>query len=352
MDVHARLLFPVLMLSLGAGAVACTGGSGIAKLADASTCPTGSAQCACYGNDTCDQGLVCVSNVCLSEEGGAGGASASGGGGSGDGGAASASGSGSATANAGGTGGATGGDAGEPTGTDGSASGTGTNGAGTTEGAGTTSGTSTTGSSATTASGSTGSSATAASGSTGAGTTTGGGSSTGGASSTGSADAGPTMLTVFYSRADLTPPSTMSSGIDAEIAPGLAGGPDVTLKHVTLRYWFDEPSGSDMIVECDYWGIQMLSNCGIVTKVVAVSPAKPGASYYAEIAFGDAVANVPVSSVGDSANNLMRLRIHHPTYDAVNPTDDYSYDATVAGIQPNPHITAYVDGVLAWGQPP
>ncbi len=129
----------------------------------------------CYANQTCNVGLVCLSNVCVSEgTGGAGGASASGGAG-GKTGTAGTTGQGGTTGGAGTTGAA-------------GAAGT-TGGAGTTGAAGTTGGAGTTGSAGTSgAAGTTGGAGTTgAAGTTGGAGTTGAAGTTGGAGTTGAA---------------------------------------------------------------------------------------------------------------------------------------------------------------------
>lgn len=50
------------------------GGCGDAN--DAPPCPSGAERCACYGNDTCDDGLECLSDLCVSLDSSASGAPA------------------------------------------------------------------------------------------------------------------------------------------------------------------------------------------------------------------------------------------------------------------------------------
>jgi hypothetical protein len=70
-----------------------SGGTPIADggASSSTDCPTGSERCACYGNSTCNPGLVCASRLCvdLSGLGGVGGTSATGAGGTEAGGSAS-----------------------------------------------------------------------------------------------------------------------------------------------------------------------------------------------------------------------------------------------------------------------
>jgi len=48
-----------------------------------SACPVGAETCACYGNGTCDAGLICASGLCVREGGGGGGPATAAGGGAG-----------------------------------------------------------------------------------------------------------------------------------------------------------------------------------------------------------------------------------------------------------------------------
>jgi hypothetical protein len=57
------------------GGQAPVGGSATAGGASGTECPAGSELCACYGNNTCNEGLVCASHICVNiAAGGAGGA--------------------------------------------------------------------------------------------------------------------------------------------------------------------------------------------------------------------------------------------------------------------------------------
>jgi len=97
----------------GAGGGA-TGSAGTTGSGGRGQCPTGSEGCACYGNDSCDSGLECLSHLCVATTGTGGSATGTGGSGTG--------GSTAGTAGATGSGGSTAGTAGT-TGTGGSGTG-------------------------------------------------------------------------------------------------------------------------------------------------------------------------------------------------------------------------------------
>jgi hypothetical protein len=108
-----------LLMILVGGVLALAAACGGSK---SGSCAQGTERCPCYGNSTCNPGLACMSDVCVSS-GGTGGTSASGGRGgtTGTGGRGGASAGGTGGVNAGGNGGATGG-AGGQSGAGGSAS--------------------------------------------------------------------------------------------------------------------------------------------------------------------------------------------------------------------------------------
>jgi hypothetical protein len=186
-----------LLAVLAAGTVGCgskgSGGSGgttgAGGNAGASGCPMGSERCQCYGNDTCDAPLTCLSHVCVSAGGnagapGSGGATSTGG----------SPGSGGATATGGttGTGGAvsTGGTPGSG-GTPATGGSPGTGGTPATGGSPGTGGTPATGGSP----GTGGTPATGGSPGTGGTPATGGAPGTGGSGGAGGAVAGPLQFT-------------------------------------------------------------------------------------------------------------------------------------------------------------
>jgi hypothetical protein len=55
-------------------ALALVVGGGCGDSKDAAPCPAGSERCACYGNDTCNDGLECLSDLCVSLDSSASGA--------------------------------------------------------------------------------------------------------------------------------------------------------------------------------------------------------------------------------------------------------------------------------------
>jgi hypothetical protein len=82
--IHCLPIGCALLWSIGCSSssnhVASTAGSGGADTGGTfNTCPAGSERCACYGNNTCDQGLECRSNLCVSASTSIGGSTGAGG---------------------------------------------------------------------------------------------------------------------------------------------------------------------------------------------------------------------------------------------------------------------------------
>ena len=118
------------------------------------------------------------------------------------------------------------------------------------------------------------------------------------------------------------------------------------LSQVTIRYWFtDEDATTPNVVEQYYVPIPTKM------KFSAVNPPRAGADTVLEISFSDQ-PDAGISWVETRGFNFaFHKNGYSSTYDQSN---DYSYDAKLTkALGPNPKITAYVNGALAWGcEPP
>jgi hypothetical protein len=118
------------------------------------------------------------------------------------------------------------------------------------------------------------------------------------------------------------------------------------LSQVTIRYWFtDEDATTANVVEQYYVPIPTKM------KFSPVNPPRAGADTVLEMSFTDS-PDAAASWVETKGFNLaFHKNGYSGTYDQSN---DYSYDAKLTkALGPNPKITAYVNGVLAWGcEPP
>lgn len=170
-------------------------------------------------------------------------------------------------------------------------------------------------------------------------------------SSTGSSDAGPIAcddiesvgrLGVYYY--DDAAVAGQSVQMHLDIVNFTAFGS--RLSQVTIRYWFtNENATTANVVEQYYVPIPTKMN------FLPVTPPRAGADTVLEMSFTDS-PDAAVSWVETRGFNFaFHKNGYSGTYDQSN---DYSYDAKLTKtLGPNPKITAYVNGVLAWGcEPP
>jgi hypothetical protein len=118
------------------------------------------------------------------------------------------------------------------------------------------------------------------------------------------------------------------------------------LPQVTVRYWFtDEDASSANVVEKYYVPITT------TMKFIAVNPPRSGADTVFEMSFPE----TPDSGASWVETRGFNLAFHKNSYAGTYTQDnDYSYDSKLTKtLGQNPKITAYVNGVLAWGcEPP
>ncbi|WP_243056991.1 cellulose binding domain-containing protein [Nocardioides sp. SR21] len=121
------------------------------------------------------------------------------------------------------------------------------------------------------------------------------------------------------------------------------GNVEIDLRRVTVRYWFTKDSTTQSLIGfCDYAQV----GCDkVALGFVPVSPAKPKADTYLEITFTGGV--IPA----EGTTGPFELRVHKADYSNFDETNDYSW-GTNTTFEPNPRITAYLDGKLVWGTPP
>lgn len=121
------------------------------------------------------------------------------------------------------------------------------------------------------------------------------------------------------------------------------GNVDIDLRRVTLRYWFTKDTVDQQLLGfCDYAQI----GCDKVSLgFVPVSPARPKADTYLEVKFTGGTMPAEGTTGG------IQIRVHKANYSNFDETNDYSW-GTNTTFEPNPRITAYLDGQLVWGTPP
>ena len=118
------------------------------------------------------------------------------------------------------------------------------------------------------------------------------------------------------------------------------------LTQVTVRYWFtDEGASLANVVEQYYVPIPT------TMKFITLNPPRAGADTVLEMSF----PVTPDSGVSWVETRGFNFAFHKTSYQGTyDQSNDYSYDAKLTKtLGPNPKITAYVNGALAWGcEPP
>lgn len=128
------------------------------------------------------------------------------------------------------------------------------------------------------------------------------------------------------------------------------------LNQVTLRYWYQTnamaPTPAFIV---DY--SMSVQSMMMTSKFVPVSPARAGANEYLEIGFTTAAPTLSLFS--DTGQIQLRFANYGSVNVFVDQTQDYSFQACPAGAtpnnppyNPNPHITGYLNGTLAFGTEP
>jgi hypothetical protein len=146
---------------------------------------------------------------------------------------------------------------------------------------------------------------------------------------------------------------TKTIHVTVHVSDGSLGA--LPLAAVTFRYWFVLGETTDPPqLSIDY--AQMFQGGkGITSKFVAVSPAVTGANEYLEIGFS---SDAPKLTMFEDSGQI-QLRFfgaNNANGFDLDQTMDYSYRACGADASTDfinaPHITGYINGVLAWGTEP
>ncbi len=145
------------------------------------------------------------------------------------------------------------------------------------------------------------------------------------------------LLTLHY-----TDRTSGSSGQQLSFVVSLEneGDDPIDLSAVTIRYWFTDETGQELVTEFDYVSGAFESASNVNASFGEANYAD--ASHFVEFGFeeGWLVASA-------STESTLQVRIHTEGYrtGTFNQSNDYSFgDAD--------RIAVYVDGVLVWGVPP
>jgi len=126
------------------------------------------------------------------------------------------------------------------------------------------------------------------------------------------------------------------------------GTTSAPLSQFTIRYWFDADSQVPTGAAC-YSAPSSVGGCTKVTlNLVAVTPARPKASYYLEIGF---TSSAPTLAAGSQTLDI-QTAFHYASWANVDRTNDYSYDGTKTSLTDWSNVTLYNNGNKVWGNEP
>jgi len=119
----------------------------------------------------------------------------------------------------------------------------------------------------------------------------------------------------------------------------------IDLTTITMRYWYTIDNPAVQLAICEF---ATLGCPSIGFNFTTVAPARPNANEYIEVGFIGGGTLAPGADSGEIQFGM------HDSADVQTyiQTNDYSFQSTGAVFVDAPSITAYVNGVLAWGVEP
>jgi xyloglucan-specific exo-beta-1,4-glucanase len=128
---------------------------------------------------------------------------------------------------------------------------------------------------------------------------------------------------------------------------------DVSLRSVTLRYYYTLEDASEQDFVCDYADDPGVVNDCDGIHVTFGTLTLPSAKDYVEVSFEPPPEDWILSALGGKSG-LMRLRFFKTSFSLQNQENDYSYRAgeSMDPTEEQDHVTLYIDGQLAYGKEP
>ncbi|MGK3989224.1 cellulose binding domain-containing protein [Sorangium sp. So ce136] len=135
-------------------------------------------------------------------------------------------------------------------------------------------------------------------------------------------------------------------GLSFRVQVRNTGDETITLSDVTIRYWFTrDEAASPFVSVCDFASIPG-GHTSVTWRFGEASAAE--ADRYLELGFtSDAGTLAPGATSGEA-----QIRVYSERYEYMMQANDYSFDASLTTLTPWDQVTAYRDGVLAWGTEP
>jgi hypothetical protein len=128
---------------------------------------------------------------------------------------------------------------------------------------------------------------------------------------------------------------------------------DVSLRSVTLRYYYTLEAASEQTFECDYANDPGIVNDCKGIHVTFGTLTLMSAKNYLEVSFEPPAEEWVLPALGGKSG-LMRLRFFKKNFSLQDQTTDYSFRASdsIDPTEEQDHVTLYVDGALVWGVEP
>ncbi|AZT90849.1 glycoside hydrolase [Caldicellulosiruptor changbaiensis] len=124
-----------------------------------------------------------------------------------------------------------------------------------------------------------------------------------------------------------------------------SGSSSIDLSRVTIRYWYTVDGERAQSAISD-WAQIGASN--VTFKFVKLSSSVSGADYYLEIGFKSGAGQLqPGKDTGE-----IQIRFNKDDWSNYNQGNDWSWLQSMTSYGENEKVTAYIDGVLVWGQEP
>ncbi|MGK3997764.1 cellulose binding domain-containing protein [Sorangium sp. So ce1024] len=137
-----------------------------------------------------------------------------------------------------------------------------------------------------------------------------------------------------------------TQGLSFKVKVKNTGDETIALSDVTIRYWFTADGASSAFVgNCDY--TEIAGGCMSITYAFGTTSGAE-ADRYLELGFSSTAGSLAPGATSGEA----QIRVHSATHERMTQTNDHSFDATLTALTPWENMTAYRDGVLAWGVEP
>jgi hypothetical protein len=140
-------------------------------------------------------------------------------------------------------------------------------------------------------------------------------------------------------------PEKVTKEIRPEFKLVNTGDSAISLKDITVRYWFTSDNDQPQQFWCDY---AELGCSNLSYNFGKLNDSLKQADSYLEITFGESVGEL---AAGSSTGEI-KIRFAHQDWSDYNQENDYSFDASKNSFADWKRVTVYRNGKLIWGTEP